>query len=365
LHLLLPVIALSLDNHHTAAGLQDGCFQLHSELWVNVLQHVELQQRLGSCSLVCRAWRSAAAAATPGISITLQRNLNLTLPPPQQVTSLEAWLRKHGRQASSLAAAWGDFDNAWFSDNVAPERPGLHLPCQQLGQLQTLKARDMLLLPDAAASAAAADVCMRADSSHREASSSSSAVGQAQPAHSLQFLSGLSSLTSLQLTRCSISGWAGGLRGLSQLTQLQHLQLAQLHAADVEINRNTQQISAELAGVLPYLVQLTYLDVRDSVSAAALEGLGQLQQLRELRLQGCEDTGSVIAQLPASLTLLGLNLEWDSDPSSDVVLDVGNTARLRQLQGLLELHLPQVTVRDMAGLLGALTQLTSLTLDGR
>jgi hypothetical protein len=47
------------------------------------------------------------------------------------------------------------------------------------------------------------------------------------------------------------------------------------------------------------------------------------------------------------------------------VLHEGNTAKLRQMSGLLELHLPCVAVRDMAGVLGALTQLTSLTLDGR
>jgi hypothetical protein len=99
--------------------------------------------------------------------------------------------------------------------------------------------------------------------------------------------------------------------------------------------------------------------------AAALDGLGQLQQLRELRLQGCQEICSVIAQLPASLTLLGLNHERETYCISDIVLHEGNTARLRQLECLLKLHLPGVTVHDVAGLLGALSQLTSLTLDSR
>jgi hypothetical protein len=165
----------------------------------------------------------------------------------------------------------------------------------------------------------------------------------------------MSSLTSLQLDRCSISGWAGGLRGLSQLTRLQHLQASQ----------NIVEPDVDLVGVLQYLVQLTHLAICSSVSAAALQGLGQLQQLRKLRLQGCQEINSVLAQLPASLTLLRLNHQHESCPISDVVLHAGNTARMRQLPGLLELHLPGVTVRDVAGLLGALTQLTSLTLDGR
>jgi hypothetical protein len=339
--------------------LQDGCFQFPLELLVNMLQHVELQQRLGSCSLVCRAWRSAAAAATPHISISLPYNPNFdpTLPPPQQLTSFQAWLRKHGRQASSLAAAWAEDVDVMCRRNLAYGRPGLHLPCQQLGQLQTLTATDMLLLPDAAPAAAAAaaapaaDACMRAAPKRTGASGSSAAESQAQPPHSPQFLSGLSSLTSLQLDRCHISGWAGGLAGLSLLTQLQHLQL--------------EQLSIEKAGVLSHLVQLTYLAVSSRGSNAALQGIGQLQQLRKLRLQGFSDVGSVIAQLPGSLTLFGLNHEHDKHAISGLVLDEGNTARLRQLTGLLELQLPGVTVRDVAGLLGVLTQLTSLTLDGR
>jgi hypothetical protein len=254
--------------------LQDG-FELPPELLRNVLQHVELQQRLGSCSMVCGSWRSAAAAPTPDISITLPAKTDLTLPPPHRFTSLEAWLRKHGGQASSLAAAWGGGDYAFPPMSLAPERPGMNLPCQQLGQLLTFKARDMLLLPDAAATAAAAatpDDCMHT----AEASSSSAALGQTQPAPSPQFLSGLSSLTSLQLKRCSISGWAGGLAGLSLLTQLQHLQLA----------KDAVQIDVEVASVLSHLVQLTYLAISASAPAinaspaAALEGIEQLQQLR-------------------------------------------------------------------------------------
>jgi hypothetical protein len=262
--------------------LQDG-FELPPELLRNVLQRVELQQRLGSCSLVCRSWRSAAAAATPDISITLPAKTDLTLPPPQRFNSLEAWLRKYGRQASSLAAAWGGGDDAFPPMSLAPKRPGLHLPCQQLGQLLTFSARDMMLLPDAAATAAAAatpEACMHT----AEASSSSAALGETQPAPSPQFLSGLSSLASLQLKRCSISGWAGGLGGLSLLTQLQHLQLAQ----------DAVQFDVELAGVLSHLVQLTYLAISGSAPAAALEGLDQLQQLRELRLQGFQEIDSTL-----------------------------------------------------------------------
>lgn len=38
--------------------------QLPQELVTRVLRYVDLQQRLGSCSLVCIAWRAAAGAAT-------------------------------------------------------------------------------------------------------------------------------------------------------------------------------------------------------------------------------------------------------------------------------------------------------------
>jgi hypothetical protein len=131
----------------TLLVLQDGCFQLDQDFLVNVLQHVpdfmagvlqhvKLQQRLGSCSLVCRDWHSAAAAATRDVSITLPLEYDPGWRRPQMLTSLEAWLRKHGRQARSLEAAWGEqVDKP--GNRFPTRRHGLHLPCQQLGQLQT------------------------------------------------------------------------------------------------------------------------------------------------------------------------------------------------------------------------------------
>ncbi|WIA17849.1 hypothetical protein OEZ85_009355 [Tetradesmus obliquus] len=92
--------------------------------------------------------------------------------------------------------------------------------------------------------------------------------------------------------------------------------------------------------------------------------LQHLKQLQELLLQDCRVSNKVLAQLPASLRVLVVAIENTSEQLPRLILNSSNTARLRQLSSLQGLYLSGVGLQDSAGLLAALSQLTSLTLDG-
>jgi hypothetical protein len=115
--------------------LQDTSLQLPADLLATLLGFVDVQQRIGSCSLVCHAWRNAAAAATPDISITMQLQDNLNQL-NQQCCSLEAWLRKHGGHANRLELTCTECDGwpgGFYYPHERPPAPSVHLPCNQLG----------------------------------------------------------------------------------------------------------------------------------------------------------------------------------------------------------------------------------------
>jgi hypothetical protein len=378
--------------------LQEHCCELPSELLANVLRRVDLQQRITTCTLVCRSWRTAAAAVTTDISIwpyvpakdKNTRDLDekdAQQQPPPQLKSLLAWLNTHGSFVEGLRIREaGNEESCYALAYLAFFRPVLQLPCHQLQQLQRLTVSGMQLQPDPAAAAAAAVGSRTSISSKRVTRSttrgskscsigtskgsgnSGTALNQAEP----PLLSGLSSLTKLHLERCSISGWAGGLAGLQLLTQLQHLQLEDLlpavlalHGSSFHVRRNYQP-SLELDCVLPKLTALTHLSLKQNglkLRDAAL--LQNLRQLQELQLDNCSISNKVLAQLPASLRVLSILMPCKSHAPPCLVLDSSNSVRLRQLSKLRRLQLPGVTVRDVAGLLGALTQLTRLTLDSR
>jgi hypothetical protein len=72
------------------------------ELLSHVLRHVALHDRLGPCSLVCKAWQAAAAAATHSVNMRLRTRGNR---PDRiyQVESLKQWLCKHGGAVTHLS----------------------------------------------------------------------------------------------------------------------------------------------------------------------------------------------------------------------------------------------------------------------
>jgi hypothetical protein len=69
-----------------------------------------------------------------------------------------------------------------------------------------------------------------------------------------------------------------------------------------------------------------------------------------------------LQRLPASLTKLALRTIWWKDRTGPPVVESSSTARLRQLSGLVQLEFQGIRVRDVTGLLGGLSQLTSLRL---
>jgi hypothetical protein len=200
------------------------------------------------------------------------------------------------------------------------------------------------------------------------------------------FLSGLSSLTMLQLTECSLAGWAQELAALSALTQPQHLQLKHIHRddrsdeshetgtfeqldfADRAAEAHAREVSEQLRVALPHLTALTYLYIKQhDLTCAALQGLGRLQQLRELRVKHIKKDGQTsrvynqtIARLSSSLSLLHISV-WHG-LHAPVVLNSRSISTLQQLRSLRHLALPGMQVQDVTGFMGALSQITSLSL---
>jgi hypothetical protein len=99
-----------------------------------------------------------------------------------------------------------------------------------------------------------------------------------------------------------------------------------------------------------------------SLQVPQLQGL---QQLRELHLWDFSIPNKVLAQLPAGLHTLAVVIERPCEHLPCLKLDSRNTAGLRQLSSLQQLELCGVQLQDASGLLAALSQLTSLTLDSR
>jgi hypothetical protein len=139
-------IALGVTTPRHVLHLQEHCGPLPTEVLVTVLGYVDLQQRIGSCSAVCRAWRNAAAAAAPDINITLKRGSRFYGDTdPSQRRSLQAWIKRHGMHVTALHVTAAHVANE--SDEL-PTRPQLQLACRKLPQLQQLSAANVVLLPD-------------------------------------------------------------------------------------------------------------------------------------------------------------------------------------------------------------------------
>jgi hypothetical protein len=380
--------------------LQENEPRLSSDILNKVLSFVERQQRIGSCSLVCRAWRSAAAAATPDISINLPVQ-DTTTQMDLRCSSLEAWLTQHGNQVHSLQLNCTDIAG-WSLGMCDPScmgrtpMPTVYVPCQQLAQLQRLCVENAQLQPSI--TAAAGDY---------SGSSSSAALGRVTRSSTTRsikhgvplraaFLIGLSSLTMLQLTECSLAGWAPELAALSALTQLQHLQLKHMRRADrrdeldgldgldeldgsniidelKSVDRAAaacaREFSDQLRAALPHMTALTYLNIKHyGMTAAVLQGLSRLQQLRELRVkhikkdsQTSRVSNQAVARLPASLSLLHISV-W-CGLKTQVVLNSRSISTLQQLSNLQHLALPGVQLQDVTGFMEAVSQVTSLSLE--
>lgn len=87
--------------------------QLPHEVLTQILQHIPLGERLGSCGLLSVAWAAAAITATDTIQ----------LDELQEPACFAAWLQLHGAQVSSIDIEDGQEQKLW------------HLPCRNLRAL--------------------------------------------------------------------------------------------------------------------------------------------------------------------------------------------------------------------------------------
>jgi hypothetical protein len=346
---------------------------------------VQQQQRLHSCSLVCHAWHRAAAAATTSISF-------VGTPTAQAAASFLAWLEKHGSNVTSIDVTGAD--RGYFR-SLACVLPSLLFPCQQLQQLSLKEAQLLLPTTSCQASAAAAaaagttaapgskDLCIQEGESSSSSSSSQHSDSKASMQQQHLSVGALSSLTSLRLRTCTVTSLTAsdGLACLSTQSQLRRLQLHDITEESVSLAARTapcwraadkqaaEQFSIALGTLLATLCQLTHLSIEQrSLKAAALQGLSNMQQLRELRLSpGSVYPGDALQALcktlvqgmPQGLQCLELNFDCtDALPSSYL-------SRVSRLTGLLHLELPGIDLQGGAGIIAALTQLTHLQLTSR
>ena len=98
------------------------------EVLSKVLQHVDLRDRLLSCSPVCSLWRKAAAMSITSVDVPRSSST--------KATSLSAWLSAHAAEVKldSISVTAG-------YDSDEEDDSNLILPLQQLTALRTLKLK--------------------------------------------------------------------------------------------------------------------------------------------------------------------------------------------------------------------------------
>jgi hypothetical protein len=249
-----------LQEHQQAKQLP----QLPAGILQQVLSHVPLQQRLGSCSLASRSMHAAAVAATEEISLA-------ELNSQQKALDLCQWLARYGSEALRHFRVQR---RTWQQPRQLTLAPLLTLALPSgLQQLQSLTLSNVEL-------PAAPDSCVHPK------------------------------LTSLSLERCavrpSLDMFAWVARQLVHLTGLQHLQLHWLYP---HADRSEAGI-ASFEVALGSLQQLTSLSLQDaSTITAALATVSSLRQLQRLQLDSSVGTPEQPLQLhwlPSSLTFVSM-----------------------------------------------------------
>jgi hypothetical protein len=296
--------------------------QLPQELVSHVLRHVDMQQRLGSCSLVCRAWRAAAAAATSTVILNLSTSCSNS---SSKSNSLGQWLVAHGAGVTHID----------ICEEPLPTGVTIQLPYTTLKQLQQLYVRNCGLEQQAGSTSnSASTVQQQHEQQQPQAAYAHHPYGNSSNAG--PSLACLTSLTSLTLDNVTW-GLADGLAGLSALTGLQQLLLGpirqplynhQLQDA-VQLQQEAllnhydweEQLWRHVSNGLQRLSQLTQLELCGCLRPGVAPGLFQnMQQLKELILARtrvmCPAT---LQDLPASLTKLELQWWADSQLSSSTV----------------------------------------------
>jgi hypothetical protein len=113
---------------------------LPTHLLVKILEMVPQNHRLCKSALVCKAWASAATAATRRVSLEVNPDTVL------RQAGVHAWLQQHSSSLSSLelrspsSASLVEEDSLTTSTDIATP---LHLPCAAYTQLTSLSLECM------------------------------------------------------------------------------------------------------------------------------------------------------------------------------------------------------------------------------
>lgn len=195
---LLTTLVSSLRTFKTVSlvwGMAEGpVLKLHAQLLAEVLQHVPLQHRLGSCALVCSTWRAAAAVATKSLDVTVKWGNKDTL------ACLSTWLGSHPVKAC-ISSIRVHVPNCYSGQQLL-------LPLLQLQGLQVLHLDTTLWGSADEPSAAAGHPAQQGPTAASESAHSSTAN-----------LAALTALTSLKLHQCAVN--VAGLQALTRLRELE------------------------------------------------------------------------------------------------------------------------------------------------
>jgi hypothetical protein len=279
-----------------------------------------LKQRLSCCALVSQTWKAAAAAATTDISLRFSYQ-------PNTAAALAGWLNMHGAALTHIAleAAFGDSNNSSEARVLLPLQQLQHLRSPAVVGHDTRGINNRLLLEadycpaDSNFSSSTASCCSScsqggsiSDRLNTSSSSSSSSAQLINP--QVPFAA---CLASLQLHGVDLKGFSGGWRCLSAVKALRQLDL---FLGQHERPDSSSAVAADglgLGAALCQLTGLTQLQMEWQLDASVCAALGELQQLKELRLcdthwrsnrlcLGAEARGKRCIKLPASLTRLEL-----------------------------------------------------------
>lgn len=150
-----------------------GINVLPVEVLSKVLQRVDLQQRLHSCSVVCSQWRKAAAMSITAIDVPECNQ--------DKATSLSDWLSAHAADVKLCSISVKDlYRQAAYSSVI--------LPLQQLTALQTLQLQRL-----------------EARTADEEAAAGTQGGADGDADHAI-LMSALPGLTRLDLYECEVRG---------------------------------------------------------------------------------------------------------------------------------------------------------------
>jgi hypothetical protein len=277
-----------------------------------ILQHLPLQERLGSASLVSRAWSAAAVAATVDVSKTVKS--------AAKAKRLLAWLRQHGKYVASIqvsvtAAAKGGPVN-------------LQLPCPELLSVRTLELSGVKLLLDTGPPELNPFVLKDLKKIEAQEAAAAAVIPVPPPRRSCAY-NPLRRLQQLRLVACRApDGQLSSLSSASALTILHvhQVELTKGHSSNTPLDRS--QTTDALRSIMwcmgrggrsPPLVDLRLTEVSVAAgpvsllsfraSAGPLDALSSLQRLQRLTVDRtvCRRLAPVSRFLPASLTHLDLD----------------------------------------------------------